>query len=212
MLATTGCEITLTAAIDVRSDGSGLVRAAIGLDDEAVRELGDPATELRLDDLRESGWTVTGPAREPDGLTWVRLTKPFAEPEGAGRIAAELSGADGPFREFAVSRRRTFARTVTRFTGLVDLSKGLAGLSDPALAQAVGETGYRLDPDALGDRVQVRVEASLPGRTQTWQPRLGEQLRLDIESQTWNTRPVAAAVAALVFALAALIAVAVSRR
>src|SRR5262245_50294886 len=85
LLLATGCQVTLTAGIDVRGDGSGFVRAGIGLDDDALRELGDPASELRLDDLRDSGWAVTGPAKEADGLTWVRLAKPFADGEQAGR-------------------------------------------------------------------------------------------------------------------------------
>ncbi|MGH9226376.1 MAG: hypothetical protein ACRD2W_21890 [Acidimicrobiales bacterium] len=220
LLAATGCQVTLTAGVDVRADGSGSVRAAIGLDDEALRELGDPARELRLDDLRQSGWTVTGPEKEPDGFTWVRLAKRFADPEEAGRVAAELSGPDGPFREFTVTRSRTFAKTKTRFTGLVDLSNGLAGLSDAALQQALGDFDLGLGADALrarlgeglGRALQVRVEARLPGRSQTWDAKVGEQLRLRLESESWNVRPVLAAVAALGFAAAALAVVVIGRR
>ena len=196
--------------------GSGVVRAGIGLDDEALGEVGDPARELRLDDLRESGWTVTGPSKEADGLTWVRLSKPFADSDEAGRVASELSGPDGPFRDFLVERKRTFAKTTTRFTGTVDLSKGLAVLSDTGLEQALGDENVAGLRDRFAkdfDRtLSVRVDVRLPGQTRSWEPKVGEELRLEAASEQWNVRPLIAAVAALVFAVAALSYVVVSRR
>jgi hypothetical protein len=208
--------------VDVHADGSGLVRAGVGLDDETVRELGDPARELRLDDLRQSGWEVDGPRKEEkSGLTWVRLAKRFAAPAEASHVAAELSGADGPFRDFQVVRERTFLKTKTRFSGLVDLTHGLAGLNDADLQAKLGDADLGLDLDGLRRRfgpaldrtVHVQVEARLPGRDQAWQPQLGQQVRLEAVSQAWNLTPVLPAAAALAFALTALVvAVAVRRR
>ena len=81
--ATTACHVSIAAGVDVARDGSGRVSAGVGLDADAVKEIGDPATALRVDDLRRAGWQVEGPRREDDGLTWVRASKPFADPEQA---------------------------------------------------------------------------------------------------------------------------------
>ena len=206
-MATGGCQVVLTTGIEARRDGSGVVRAAVGLDDEALRELGDPTAELRLDDLRDAGWTVAAPAKEADGLTWVRLSKPFADPGQAGRVAAELSGPDGPFRDFRLERRRNLVRTTTDFTGVVDLTAGLAGLYDQGLRDALGDAAPALDPAALAEKdVRVRVEARLPGQDlQVWEPTLGEELRLEATSDVLNVRLIGGASAALVLTLLALV-------
>ena len=202
----TSCQVTLSSGVVVARDGSGSVRAAIGLDDEALQRLGDPGRELRLGDLREAGWTVTGPRREADGLTWVRLAKPFATPAEADQVAAELSGPDGPFRDFHVERSRSFLKTETTFTGLADLSRGLAGLSDPDLQARLEGADLGLASVAPDD-MRFVVEARLPGRTQTWEPRLGERLELRTTVSSWNLQPIMAGAAALLFAA---IAVAIS--
>lgn len=206
-MVTGGCQVVLTTGIDVRRDGSGLVTAAVGLDDEALRELGDPTTELRLDDLRQAGWEVAAPAREADGLTWVRLSKPFADADHATRVAAELSGPDGPFREFRLERDRSLVRTTTRFSGLVDLTGGLAGLLDQGLRDVLGGEAPGLDPAALADRdVRVRVEARLPGQDpHVWEPVPGEELRLSAESEVLNVRFLGGGAAAVVLALVAVL-------
>lgn len=219
-VVTSGCHLTLTAGVDVRADGSGWVRAGIGFDEAAGRELGGQSVALLVDDLRQSGWTVDGPRTEADGLTWVRARKAFSEPAGATAAAAELSGPEGPFRDLQVRRNGSFLRTRTVFTGMVDLSAGLAGLSDPALAEALGGFDLGLDleglgqrfGESLGDAVAVRLEARLPGRSETWPVALGDQVSVELVSERWNILPLAAAVAALLFATAALVVVAYARR
>jgi hypothetical protein len=211
--------VTLTAGVDASPDGSGTVRAAVGFDDQALAQVGNPATELRLDDLRQAGWRVDGPRKEKDGLTWVRAAKRFASPDEAGRVAAELSGPTGPFRDIRLQRSRTFVKTETTLTGLVDLTNGLAGLSDPDLQAKLGDADLGLDLAGLrarfgagaDDAVRVRFEARLPGHSQTWAPKLGEQVRIDARAETWNLVPVAGAAAALVLAAAALTVTAVRR-
>jgi hypothetical protein len=220
LLWASACQVTLTTGIDVNRDGSGTVQAGIGLDDEGLRELGDPARELRLDDLRQAGWTVAGPAEEKDGLTWVRISKPFARPSEANRVAAELSSPDGPFRDFGIERDRSFFKTRTRFTGRVDLSNGLAGLSDPGLQAALEGADLGIDlaglrrrfGDGLADTVRVRIEVRLPGRSQSWEPQMGEVLELEAQGESWNLEAVAGASAAVVFAVTALVVVVGRRR
>lgn len=192
--------------MEANADGSGVVRAGIGLDDDALAQLGDPAQELRLDDLRETGWAVAGPARERDGLTWVRVAHRFSSPEEANRVAAQLGE---PFRDLRLARERSFFKTKTSLTGEIDLSKGLAAFSDPALDAALAGA----DLGALTDEnVHVHFEARLPGQSRSWSPKLGEQVHVSAQAESWNVGPVAAAVAAVVFALTGLVLLVATRR
>ena len=230
LLLSTGCQVALTAGVEAKPDGSGRVRAGIGLDEEALREIGDLSQGLRLDDLRQAGWEVSQPRQESDGLTWVRISKSFETVARAAQVSAELSGPEGPFRELRLERTRTFFKTRLRFTGLVDLSNGLAGLNDPALQERLGDANLALDlaglqqrfGDALNRTVRVRVDAKLPGEVKaegatpidggvSWQPVVGEQVQVSATSESWNVRPLVPALAALLFAVAGLVAVLVRR-
>ena len=202
--ATTACQLTLAAGVDVNRDGTGRVTAGLGLDDEAVKEVGDLGTALRLDDVRRSGWQVDQPRKEDDGLTWVRAFKPFADPEQVPAILAELNGPDGPFRNFRVERTRSLTKSRTTFTGTVDLVGGLAGLSDPELNAALDDVDLGLDLEGLrrrfGDRLDVRVTAGLPGEVTTnapardggralWSPELGQTIQLEASSEALRSDP-----------------------
>ncbi len=204
----TGCQVTLSAGIDVRDDGSGTVRAGVGFDDEALAEVGDLGAGLRADDLRAAGWEVVGPAKEDDGLTWVRASKGFDDPDEAAVVAAQLSGPDGPFEDFRVTREHSLLRTRTSFAGTTDLSAGLAGLSDADLQSALGDFDLGLDleglrrrfGDTLGDRVRVQVSARLPGEVEAngatvdggravWTPAPGERVELLAEGDLRRLAP-----------------------
>ncbi len=216
-IVTTGCQVTLSAGIDMGADGSGTVHAGVGFDDEALAEVGDLAGALRVDDLRTAGWEIVGPAREDDGLTWVRASKGFDDPDAAAVVAAELSGADGPFKDFRVTRERSLLRTRTSFSGEVDLRAGLAGLSDAELQAALGDFDLGLDleglrrrfGDALGDQVRVEVSARLPGKVKAatatvedgravWTPAPGERLELVAEGDLRRLAPLVYGFLALV--------------
>ena len=210
-----GCRATLTAGLDVGSDGHGTVRAAIGLDDEAVRTFGDLRAELRVDDLRQAGWEVEGPEKEDDGLTWVRASRPFSDAEGANQALAQLSGPGGPLRDLRLTRSRSLLRTRTQLSGVVDLSGGIAGFSDPELAAKVGDTlpldldrlRRELGPDA-DQELQVSFSTRLPGSIRSnasaqedgravWQPALGQQLRIEASAEGLALVPLVPAVAVL---------------
>ncbi|MDQ3640396.1 MAG: hypothetical protein M3450_02710 [Actinomycetota bacterium] len=207
--AGTACQVTVAAGVDVARNGTGRVTAGLGLDADALEEVGDPATALRLDDVRQAGWQVDPPRREDDGLTWIRAFKAFSDPDQVPAILAELNGPDGPFRDFRVVRTKSLTRARTTFTGTLDLSPGLAGLSDPELAAAMGDVPLGLDVDGLrarfgdklGDTVKVRVTAGLPGEVDTnapatdggralWAPELGQIVQLEASSEALKVNPV----------------------
>ncbi|MGI8810385.1 MAG: hypothetical protein ACR2KK_21550 [Acidimicrobiales bacterium] len=224
--AGTACQATLAAGVDVARDGTGRVTAGLGLDADALKEVGDPATALRLDDVRQAGWQVDPPRKEDDGLTWFRASKPFSDPDQVPAILAELNGPDGPFRDFRIVRTKSLTRSTTTFTGTLDLSRGLAGLSDPELDAALGDIGLDLDVDglrgrfgsAVGDTVKVWVTAGLPGKVKTnapagqggralWAPELGQSVPLEAYSEALRIDPLIpiSAGAALVLVVAAVV-------
>jgi hypothetical protein len=214
LLALSGCRATVTAGLDVDSEGKGTVRAALTLDDDAVRMFGDLAGELRVDDLRQAGWEVEGPRKEDDGLTWVRASRAFSGAEEANTFLAQLSGPEGPFRDLRLTRSRSLLRSTTRLTGVVDLAAGLAAFADSDLAARVGDTlpldvdrlRQELGPDA-DQELQVAFEARLPGDVRAnaptegdravWRPALGQQLRIEASSDAVALVPLVPVLAAL---------------
>ena len=210
--------------VDVGRDGGGAVRVAVGLDRDALARVGDLRSQLRVDDLRRSGWAIVGPRREADGRTWVRGAKRFADAAGAARVVAEVTGTDGPFRAFRVARSSSFLRVRTTFRGTVDLRGGLESFGDARLREQLGGTSTGTSTADLErelgralERVfSFRVDARLPGDVSAnaptvadggavWRPRLGERVVLVAEATSWRVRRVlglgVAAVAALLLVL-----------
>jgi hypothetical protein len=147
----TGCQTKVVVDTKASKDGSGVVRVGVGLDDRALERVGDLGREVKTEDLVAAGWTVTPPAKEPDGLTWLRASKPFATPGELTKVMAELTGADGMFRNFAFERVETDDDITYRLKGTVDPTKGIAQFSDPELTA-------RLNGDPFGGNVQA-IEA-----------------------------------------------------
>ncbi len=227
VLAVAGCQVRTEVGLQVHEDGSGVVTVAVGLDADAVERVGRLEDEVRLDDLVATGWEITGPTEEADGFTWYRASKPFSTPEDAARVLTEVSGANGPFQRFAVTRERSFARTTYGFEGSVDLSGGLEQFGDDALAVSLDGEPLGEDIAAIEERIgaaideafRIRIAVRLPGDVTStnaptraangavWQPRLSEPgvIEMRAESEVVRTRSivlVAVAVAAGVGALA----------
>jgi hypothetical protein len=221
LLVCSACQVTIAVGVDTRANGSGIVRAGVGLDADALRQIPDLAQQLKVDDLKRAGWTIVGPRKERDNRTWVRATKPFAAPAQASRAVAELNGPSGPFKGFRVTRSRSLLRTKTSFSGTVDWG-ATRSLTDPRLEQQVAGSG--VDPTVLRQQLdlaanrafRLEVVAQLPGSVHSnaptsieggalWRPKLGERARLTATSTAWNLRPILFGALAVVLALAAAI-------
>ncbi len=183
LLVLTGCQVKLAVDTKVNADGSGLVAVGVGLDDEALAKVGDLSAQLRVDDLKASGWTVTDPAKEDDGYTWVQATKPFADPAGATAVLDEVNGPDGAFGGWKVNASSSVLSSSHSVQGTIDLSKGMASFTDPALASTLGGDPYggaigdleRKQGRPVADMVDVRVTVEVPGSTKTYTPSLGAE-------------------------------------
>ena len=220
--------MTIAVGIDAQQNGSGVVRAGVGLDDDALHQIPDLAQQLRVDDLKKAGWTVVGPRKEGDNRTWVRATKPFANPAGAAKAMTELNGPNGPFKNFRLTTKHSFLRTKTSFSGTVD-RVGARGLADPKLQQQLGGSG--VDPTVLEQQLNQVIDRSLrtevvvhlPGSISSnaptevsggvlWHPKAGEQAHLVASSTAWNLRPIIFGAIAVVLASVAVIIWRRSRR
>lgn len=221
-----GCQVRTEVTLDVAQDGSGTVNVSVGLDPDATSRVPGLEQELRLDDLRATGWEITGPEVEVDGFTWIRATKPFGSPEEAAGILAEIAGQDGPFRDFAVTRERSFARTEYGFRGTVDFSGGLEAFGDEALAasldgEPLGEAVAAIEErigTAVDEAFTFRIAVGLPGEVTAtnaptrasngavWEPRLseGRPIALEASSELVRTRTLVLVAVAVVAGLAAL--------
>jgi hypothetical protein len=145
---------------------------AAGFDREAVaRAGGDLDAVLATDDLVAAGWTLATEAPDGDGITWVRARRSFARPEDAAPLFAVIAGADGPFQDFGVERRRSFGRTEWELRGRIDFSGGIEAFGDAGLAaeldgQPLGQTVEEIEAqlgEPLSEAVTVRVRVRLPG-------------------------------------------------
>jgi len=213
--ALTGCQVRVTGGIDVDPNGGGTVRAGLGLDDEAMKTVGDVSAALRVDDLRQAGWKIDGPRKEGDGLTWVRASRAVSDTAAAKVALAQLSGPDGPFRDLTFSSTHTLFRNHATLSGAVDLSAGLTGLADADLLSKIAG-GLPLDLDGLRKElgadldkvVQVSFEARLPGSVDAnatekaggrlvWRPPMGGRLPIGATSKGLNVVPLAVAAGVL---------------
>jgi putative hydrolase of the HAD superfamily len=183
------CRIDASVDVAVDDDGSGVVRVNVGFDDEALARAG----ELRLDDVRSAGWTVSGPQKEPDrdasGLLWIHAVKPFIGSEQFTAIMSEIAGPNGIFRDFQLERSTAFAKVTYTVTGTIDPSRGLDVFSDSEIAQLLGGNALgRPTADVLeetGDASLV-LSIGLPGHVK------GEADRIGGSRAEWDVVPGAA--------------------
>jgi hypothetical protein len=181
VLLLSACHVKVQVDTKVSRDGSGTVTVAVGLDHDALSRVGDLREQLHVADLKAAGWTVTGPTVDSDGYTWMRATKGFDDPSQVGEVMSEVNGADGMFRDWKVSKSTSPWSTSWSATGTIDVSKGVAALSDPQLDHALGSTGYRGVIDAIEKRegqpidkmVDVQVSVEVPGGSKVYAPTLG---------------------------------------
>jgi hypothetical protein len=170
VLALTGCQMTVAVDITVNPDLSGRVVVGVGLDDDALARAGDLDQQLRIDDVRAAGWEVGAARREDDGLTWVRASKTFADPEEFTRVMEELTGPGGAFRDWNLAESSSLTGTEWTVDGVVDLTGGPATFSDPDLAQSLGGDPFggslaaieQEEGRPVADLVDFRITVDLP--------------------------------------------------
>lgn len=226
------CRVDATTTVVVAEDGSGTVEVEVVLDEEAFQRVDDLDTQLRVDDLVEAGWTVSGPEPGDDGGRVVVATKPFAEPEQAASVLAEIAGPD-VLVDAAVSRDKRFGRVEQGFEATLDLSGGIEAFGDEELTALlnglpIGQDVATLEEELgapLEDLTSFTVVVELPeGEVSTsgdpevtepegrrvfrWEAALGDpprDLRAETSETDWLVLGLAALAVVAGLALAALL-------
>ena len=152
LLLAAGCRVDTTARVVVNEDGSGTVTVEVVLDQEAADRIPDLAEQLRIRDLRRTGWTVTGPETTAAGVT-ITASKDFFEPDQLATVLAEIGGRRGPVLDASLERERSFGTTSYEFTGTLDLSRGIATFSDRPLTQLLDGFPVGQDVEALEEEL-----------------------------------------------------------
>lgn len=176
LIVLAGCQADASVRIRVNEDGSGLVTVAVNADAEAASHTmlleGNPL----VTDLTATGWAITGPtpAAGPAGEpNWYQMTatKSFSRAEQLAGILQEVTGSNGPFKNFRLQRSTSFAKRSFSLTGTVDLRGGITGFSDDELTKLLGGQPLGQDKAALEKQlgkpleslVNFDITAFLPG-------------------------------------------------
>ena len=225
-LVLSGCRADVAVGIDVKPDGSGKVQVEVSVDKDVTDQV-DLSSALEVDDLRQAGWTVSGPQPRPGGMTAVTATMAFSDPAGAARAMDQISGPDGPFRHFRITHDANFFTNRTSFRGTVDFTQGVQGFSDPSLTGALGGVKAlekQLNGpinNAIHIQVSVRMPGSVtsnapagPGNGAVWRPQLGAKADLAADARGLNILNIAGVgiVAAVALAVVAYLVVRMVRR
>ncbi len=161
------CRVDVNVNVAVQPNGSGVVTITAVADAAVVKEAPDLAADLRFDDLRAAGWTVTGPTPEPNGGLRVVLTQAFSTPAQATQILTGINGPSGPLTGITLLRQTAGAVTTFHLDGRLQINGGIAAYTDEALLAAVGATPYATDLANAqvnpADAVGINFTATLPG-------------------------------------------------
>jgi hypothetical protein len=219
-----GCKVDTAVTIDLHEDGGGLVTVRATLDAEAVKEAeidgGKLADRVRLSDLSAAGWTVQPWVRSAAGSAQIEMSKSFSSPDQLAGIVDEISGPNGPLRDFQATRDQGAASTEYGVTGVIDLAAVSTGLgADPDLVAALANQQVdvaALDQQLLSelhDALSVSVVVNLPdGTSTTVDGASGQRVPVDVTSSVSNTRRLALLGLAVVLVIAAIVALLVGRR
>lgn len=160
------CRADFDVVVTVEENGSGIVEATTTIDAEAAAGLLESDDSgLLLADLAQSGWKVDRPERTAAGSTVVTATKQFGTPSQFAEVMLELTGDDGPIRDFTIRRTASFARVEYEVEGTIDTTSNLDDFADPDLEESLGRSLSAIAAryGATEDQINFRVEVLIPG-------------------------------------------------
>jgi hypothetical protein len=170
VLALAACRVDTTLDVAMKGDGSGTITITAVADAAVVQQAPGLADDLRLDDAKKAGWTVTGPTAGADGSLRVQVSRDFATPEEATALLRSINGSGGPLHDATVTRTVDSNGTAWSLTGSLRID-GLAAFADPDVLGAIGATPYAEQVAAVSESpsqaVGVTVQLDLPGKITT---------------------------------------------
>jgi hypothetical protein len=167
VLLLTACHVDTTVDIAMGSDGSGKITVTAVADAGVLAQAPGLADDLRFDDVKTAGWTVTGPTPSSDGGLRVELSHAFTSPEEATALLQSINGSGGPLHSATLGRAVNLSGTTITLAGSLRID-GLGAFADPDVLAAVGATPYAEQVVASNasptQAVGVTIRASLPGK------------------------------------------------
>jgi len=166
----TGCRVDTTIDISMNGDGRGTITLTATADSGVVSQAPGLAEDLRFDDAKAAGWTVTPPVATSDGGLQVKVTHDFANPQEATALLQSMNGTGGPLHTVTLTRVLDGSGTTITLAGSLRID-GLAAFADPDVLAAIGATPYAdqiaASNTSPSQAVGVTVSAELPGRITT---------------------------------------------
>lgn len=136
-----GCRVDIVVDIDIAHDGAGKVAVEVTFDEEALRWVPDLGEIIVTDDL--VGWDVRQFAEQTPAGERLRVVaaKRFSSPAELAAVLAEIDrpadGSAGLFRSATFVGSRDGAQVIYDLTVTVGLDRPVAGLVNPATAEAL---------------------------------------------------------------------------
>jgi hypothetical protein len=163
VLAVAACRADARINVTITSSGAGTVAATLVLDRQAVAVVGD---RVDVSDLRQQGWSVTGPAKHADGSESITVAHDFRD---AAEGTALLAHLGQPVQLTVIGSRGSLSSTVG-LGGAVDLTGGpdaLAGQVPNLPGGAAGALAAIAREGGTLPAFSVQVVAMLPGKPRT---------------------------------------------
>src|SRR5262249_43100380 len=120
-------------------------------------------------------------------------------PEEATQILKQLTGGQGPFRDFAITKDSSIGSTTWKYDGTVDLTGGLTPFGDPKIAPALSGDAFGGQIAAIEQQekkpatqmVALNLSVELPGgQKQEWKPTFADPKPTQIAAQSTQSHPV----------------------
>jgi len=161
------CRVDTDVTLKVKPNGSGTVSVVVTADADIVAKSPDIKSDVRVDDLKEAGWKVTGPVDTDDGGVTITLTRSFSGPIEATAILNQINGTRGPLKQLVVARSGKDTNSTWTLAGKLEVNGGLEAFADDAALALLGGGPYVGEFNAtgldLGKVVGVTFNAELPG-------------------------------------------------
>lgn len=165
------CRVDSVVTLNVKENGTGTLSVVTTADADVIAQAPGLAEDLSFADAKNAGWEVSAPSITNDGGMQVTVSHSFNNPQEASLLLAQLSGANGPFKEMSLTRSGKDTDSTWMLNGRLEVNGGLDAFADPELLKTIGGSPFaatlansELD---IGQAVGIEFRAFLPGKIES---------------------------------------------
>ncbi len=162
------CRVDTVVTLDIFPNGSGTLLVNLTADKQVVDQTPKLVSDFRFDDAKSAGWVVDGPNVLADGGLQISLSHGFSNAAQATTLLAQLSGADGPFKQLTLTRTGKDTDSTFKLDGALQVDGGLAAFSDADLLKAIGAEPFAQNLEFnnlnLAGVSSINFVVNLPGK------------------------------------------------